>query len=249
MQYSQTNNSLNYRKVSIEPINTIKASFNMIRDQYLFLVLIFFVGNIIAGSVPIVLFGPIFCGFYLCLIGKMAGNKINFDLLFKGFDYFKESLLASFVYFLVVFIIILPPVCILILTIIFFTAQTAQNSYQPGSNVGMNEVVVILVGILFLFLIVVAILVNIFLAFTFILIVDKRLAAMEAIKLSIKAAKKNFWGLLGLNLLFFLLGIMGLCACYFGVFLIPPLHHGAILIIYKKIFDNPIPYELQQQSL
>ena len=55
-------------------------------------------------------------------------------------------------------------------------------------------------------------------------------------KLSMKAAFANFWGLLGLMLLSGLMSFVGVLFCYVGAFLVMPIGFGAIAVAYEQVF-------------
>jgi uncharacterized membrane protein len=75
-------------------------------------------------------------------------------------------------------------------------------------------------------------------AFTFVypLIVDRKLSAIDAIKLSFRAAMANFGRLFVLFLLNGLLSIGGMLLCYVGMFLVFPITYGAIAVAYEQVF-------------
>jgi uncharacterized membrane protein len=74
--------------------------------------------------------------------------------------------------------------------------------------------------------------------FAFPLIADRGLSGLEATKLSIKAGKANFTGILGLLLLNVALGIVGVLACYVGVFFIMPVSLASYAVAYRRVFPE-----------
>ena len=66
-----------------------------IKDRYWLFLGVSLVAMLIGGAVPVVLIGPMMCGLYLCLLAKMRGEQVQFDKLFKGFDYFVPGLVAA----------------------------------------------------------------------------------------------------------------------------------------------------------
>jgi uncharacterized membrane protein len=73
-------------------------------------------------------------------------------------------------------------------------------------------------------------------SFTFLLIVDRRLPGLDALKQSARAAWLNMGGMLGLTCLSTALGMLGMCCCYVGAFLVAPVSLGAIVVAYDKVF-------------
>ena len=72
--------------------------------------------------------------------------------------------------------------------------------------------------------------------FVYPLIVDRKLSAIDAIKLSFRAALSNFWRLLGMVLLTSLMSVVGVLACYVGAFLVMPISYAAIAKAYEQVF-------------
>src|ERR1041384_2365021 len=87
----------------------------------------------------------------------------------------------------------------------------------------------------FVLIIVVAVIASIFFMFAFPLIADRGLKGVDAIKLSIRAGKANAGGILSLVLLNFLLGLVGMLACYVGAFLIMPISFAANAVAFRRI--------------
>ena len=84
----------------------------------------------------------------------------------------------------------------------------------------------------------VSIAVNIFFMFAFPLIADRGLSGLDAVKLSIKAGKANFGGILRLTLLNAALGILGVLACYVGVFFLMPISFASYAVAYRRVFPE-----------
>ena len=230
-----SSNKTPFRKVPVEPIDCLKKSWNLIKGEYLLFLGITFVGMMISNVVPLVLMGPMFCGIYLCYLRKMQGESIKFELLFKGFDYFKDSFIAVLVMTGAIFAILMPLYLIMILGIFASLGLAAE---EEAFGVIMFLVIGILCAVIFLL----AILVGIFFLFIFLLIVDRKMTGWESVKLSARAAWANLWGLVGLFFLCTLLGFIGVLFCYIGAFLVMPVTFGAIAVAYRKIF--PLSEEL-----
>ena len=61
---------------------------------YVLLALIF---SLLSSAVPFILQGPLTAGFHIFVIKKMLGRRADFADLFKGFDFFVPTLVASIV--------------------------------------------------------------------------------------------------------------------------------------------------------
>ena len=85
-------------------------------------------------------------------------------------------------------------------------------------------------------LVVIAVIMFISIGFTFVypLIVDRGIQGFDAVKLSFRAAMANFFGLLGMIFLNFLLSTAGLLLCMVGVYLVLPISYSAISVAYEQ---------------
>ena len=65
--------------------------------QYFWITLgICVVGMIVGGAAPMaVLMGPMMCGIFICFFAMMDNESPTFAMLFKGFDFFIDSLVAT----------------------------------------------------------------------------------------------------------------------------------------------------------
>ena len=92
-----TNNpQIPFQRGVVQPVECLKAGWNLIRNQYWLFVGLCAVGMLIGSSVPLgILMGPMMCGLYLAFFRVRRGLPIEFGTLFKGFDYFGQSVVAS----------------------------------------------------------------------------------------------------------------------------------------------------------
>jgi hypothetical protein len=226
-----------FRTGVIAPVECLKTGWALIKDQYWLFLGIVFVGVFIAGAIPIVLMGPMMVGLYLCFFRKMRGEVVDFGALFKGFDYFAQSLIAALIQMIPIAIVLVPSY------IIFFVVMMTSMPRHGGSmdtdessrflfTVFGTEAVFLVV------ILIVSILVGIFFMFSFPLIADRNLSGVDAVKLSIKAGKANFGGILGLLLVNAALGIIGVLCCYVGVFFIMPVSFASYAIAYRRVFPE-----------
>jgi hypothetical protein len=173
------------------------------------------------------------CGLYLALFQTRRGNPIEFGLLFKGFDYFGDSVVASLLHMIPIVVVFVPSY------ILFYVALFAMMSSQqrggepnPGAMLGFFG----FFAVFWLVMMVLLILVSVIFTFAYPLIVDRRLSGVEAVKLSIRAAFANFWRLLGLLMMTGLMSFVGVLFCYVGAFLVMPISFAAIAIAYEQVF-------------
>jgi hypothetical protein len=216
---------------AVQPMVCLRGGYDLIKDQYWLFVGMCFVAILIGSAVPFgILMGPMMCGLYLAIFQKHRGNQVEFGLLFKGFDYLGESIIATLIHVIPVIVIIVP------FYIAFYGALflilPRSGDPDPGALLGF-------LGAFFVFLFIVMVLImviSVLFTFSYPLIVDRRLGGLDAVKMSAKAAMANFWPLLGLLLLTGLLGFCGVLLCYVGMFLVFPITFAAMSIAYEQVF-------------
>lgn len=232
-----------FRPAVIKSVDCLKEGYALIKDQYWLFLGITVVGLLIGGAVPVVLIGPMMCGIHICLLQKLRGEQVKFETLFKGFEYFTASLIASLIQFIPIF-------CMLIVFYIFFfalffgMAATQQGGGDPGLAIGM----IFMMFVFFLIVMVLAALIQAFFTFMYPLIVDKKLSGMDAVKTSINAVKVNFGGVFGLILLNFGLTLVGALACYVGAFLVMPVTMASYAVAYRKVFPEGFSQPVMPQQ-
>jgi uncharacterized membrane protein len=225
-----------FRTGVIKPTECIKEGWALIKEQYWLFFGISLVGILIGGLVPIVLMGPMMAGIFLCLFERQRGRPVEFSLLFKGFDYFVPSL--------IVMLIKMIPIIILMIPYYIFMVGVMFTTMPRGSHPSSDEQAQFLMsflGVELVFvavIIVVSILVEIFFMFALPLVPDRKLSGLDAVKLSMKAGKANFGGLLGLMLLNALLGILGVLCCFVGVYFYLPVALAAQAVAYRRVFPE-----------
>jgi hypothetical protein len=224
------------RRGVVSPMECLKEGWAGIKDQYWLFLGIIFVGAFVGGAVPVILYGPMMCGVFLCLLSKLRGQPVEFATMFKGFDYFVPGLVAAALQFAPMFILIAP------FYVIMFVAMMAS---QPSGRVNPDEAsayVLTVILLYFGFMVVVLIVsfgVMIFFMFPYALIVDRKMSGLDAVKTSIKAGAANFGGIFGLVALNFLLICAGVLACYVGAFLTMPITWASYATAYRKVFGDP----------
>ncbi|HEX6729654.1 MAG TPA: hypothetical protein VF074_06575, partial [Pyrinomonadaceae bacterium] len=175
--------------------------------------------------------GPMMCGIYLTFFSKRRGLPIEFATVFKGFDYFGQSIIATLIHVVPILVILVPSY--LLFYVGLFLVMPGQ-----GDEPDPSKLFFFLGAMVVFWLVIVCIMIVISVAFTFSypLMVEHRLSGVEAVKLSAKAAFANFWRLLGLSLLSGLLGFAGLLLCYVGVFFVLPISFSALAMAYEQVF-------------
>ena len=224
--------TIEFRRNAVEPMECIKAGWNLIRNQYWLFVGMTAVGVMIGSVVPLgLLMGPMMCGLYLALLQTRRGHPIEFGILFKGFDYFGDSVIATLLHMIPIVVVFVPSY---ILFYVGLFVMMGQQGGEPNSAALLGFFGFF--AVFWLVMMVILIVVSVIFTFAYPLIVDRRLSGIEAVKLSIKAALANFWRLLGLLLLTGLLSFVGVLCCYIGVFFAMPVGFAAIATAYEQVF-------------
>src|SRR6185503_4655342 len=197
---------------------------------------IVFVGAFIGGAVPVVLYGPMMCGVFLCLLRKLRGQPVEFALMFKGFDYFVPGLVAAAIQFIPMIVVLVP--FYIIMFVVMMTSAPSGRASSDEASAYLFMIVMMYFGFMFLILIV-SFAIMIFFLFPFALIVDRGMSGLDAVKTSIKAGTANFGGIFVLLLLNFLLILAGVLVCYVGAFFTMPISWASYATAYRKIFGDP----------
>src|SRR5205807_945506 len=157
-------------------------------------------------------------------------------LLFKGFDQFVPGLIVAVLKALPIFILMIP-------YYIFVFAVMATRMPRGGSPSpdGSRQFMFFFFGaetVFFLMIMVVSILLEIFFIFAFPLVAERKMSGLDAVKLSFKAAKANFGGVVGLVLLNGLFSIVGLLCCIVGLYSYLPVSLAAQAVAYRRVFPD-----------
>jgi hypothetical protein len=229
-----------YRRNVVQPIECLQSAWALVKDQYWLFVGMTAVGLLIGSAVPLgILLGPMMAGLYITFFKTLRRQPIEFGDLFKGFDFFGPSLVATLLHIIPILAIVLPAYFFFYITMV--VSMVAQgNEPNPAAVFGVMG------GFIVFWLIIMVVIVIVSIGFTFAypLVVDRRLSGFDAVKLSFKGAFANFWRLLGMSILAAILGICGLLLCYVGMFLVMPITYGAIAIAYEQVFGLADPAEL-----
>ena len=221
-----------YKRKAVDPVECIKAGWELIKPQYWLFVGMTFVAFFIGSAVPFgILMGPMMCGIYLTCFAQRRRDPVEFGMLFKGFDFFGPSVIATLLHAVPIVAIVVPTYLLFYASVVL--AMVAQgNDPNPMALLGVMgtfSLIVLVVAVLI-------IIISIGFTFAFPLIVDRRLKGMDAVKLSFKAAMANFWRLLAMGLLTAVMSMVGLAFCGIGMYLVFPISYGAIAIAYEQVF-------------
>ncbi len=212
----------------INGVEVYKEAWELMKDQFWLMLGITIVGILIGGAVPIVIIGPMICGIYLCMFDKMDGREVKFERLFKGFEFFGQSLIVA--------IVIMVPMFVLIFAIYIPMVAVAL----AGPRMSESELIPLLIGTVAFELVIAFIMVcfHTLLLFAFPLIADRRLGGIAAMKLSAQAVWHNLGGVASMIGVGFLVAIVGYLMLCIGIYLVLPLIMMASAVAYRRVFPK-----------
>ena len=226
-------NEIEFKRNAVQPIECIKAGWELMRSQYWLFVGMTLVGMIIGSLIPFgILMGPMTCGIYLALFQTRRGQPIEFAVLFKGFDYFGDAVIAALLHYLPMIVIIAPAYVLYIVGMFTMMGASQNGEPNPAAALGFFGIF----GVIWLVIMVLLVVLSVLFTFAYPLIVDRRLSGLNAVKLSIRAGMANFWRLLGMIVLTGLLSSLGVLLCIVGVYLIMPISFAAVAAAYEQVF-------------
>lgn len=218
-------------RVAIRPMDCLSESWHLLSGQYWVFFAITLVGLLIQSFVPLnILTGPMVCGIFFAWFAMMRNETVTFEMLFRGFDYFVPSLIASLILLAVVLIVLLP--CyVLLFAGIAVGAAAGQDTPEIAGLAALLSVSVFFLVALTLMTVIMTLFI-----FVYPLIVDRKLNAINALKTSAAAAWGNLWGVLGILGLTSLIVTVASFLCIVPVFFVTPWCIGAVGIAYRKVF-------------
>ena len=229
-------NASDFKIGVVAPFECLKEGWAAIKDRYWLFLGLALVAKLLGGAVPIVLIGPMMCGWYVCIFAQMRGQPVEFGDLFKGFDYFVQGLVAAAIQTVPLFIVLVPAYAMFFA---FTIASMPHDRYARDQGPPAGFIVGIFLFVLVMMVISLAI--HILFVFAYPLIVDRKLSGWDAIKLSARASMKNFGGMLGLVLLNTGLTFLGAFACYVGAIFVIPITFAADAAAYRRVFPYIAP--------
>jgi hypothetical protein len=228
-----------FKRGAVRPMQCLREGWRLVKDDYWLFLGITFVGVIFGGMAPLgILLGPAFCGIHYCLLRQKRGRHVSFDMLFRGFDYFAQSLIATLIMVVPMIVLIFASYLLFMVGIIGTIAAMPKPAPGQPPDISVIWIFVALVAAYTLAIMVISIVFNFFFFFAYPLIVDRGLSGFEAVRLSTRAAFGNFFGVFGVIVLTQLLGMLGALACYFGMVFVLPITFAMVSVAYAQVFHD-----------
>lgn len=212
----------------LRPIECYKEAWALLKGQYWLIFAIVLVGILVSSTIPILLIGPMMCGIYAALLDKIDGKEVKFEKLFQSFDQFVPGLIVS--------LLITIPVFVMIILIYIPMIVMAM----AGARMNENDLFIFIAGVIAVEVVfgIIMACIHTLLLFSFPLLVDRKLSATDAIKVSAKAVWQNLSGVVGLFGVSFLAIIVGYLLLCIGIYFVIPLIFMANALAYRKIFPS-----------
>ncbi len=229
-----------FRRRAVQPMACLREGWRIIKPHYWLFLGICFIGSLVAGMGPMgILVGPMMCGIHLCLLRAERGLPIEFSMLFKGFDYFMPSLVASLLMVVPTILVMATSYAVFFFGLIAGIAKLGPQQGRggpPGEEFGFYFISLFVV--LFVSIMVFSTLVHAVFFFVYPLIVDRELSGWEATVLSFRAFLGNFFGVLALVILITMLSILSVLALYVGVIFFLPVSMAMTMAAYRQVFPE-----------
>ena len=216
----------------IKPVECLNEAWHLIKSDYWLLFAISLVGGMLAGVTMYVLLGAMVCGIMICYLKKIDGGEVKFDDLWIGMKYLGPSIPIALlfivpivVYFFAAFVTIYSP--LITLAVMGENVEPSVIFATFGIAIAIDLVIAVVMTCLHSLII-----------FAFPLLIDRNLGAVDAIKLSARAALNNKAGIAGLIVLQFGIVLLGELAFCVGIYLTIPILTATSLVAYRKVFPK-----------
>ena len=238
MSYSllSSDQSPEFRVGAVKPFECLSLGWSLVKDQYFLFAGFCLIILALTFCIPFagIIWGAWMCGIFLTLLMKIRGASVSFNDIGKGFSYMSPG-------FIVAFLSGLPFVSVGIGGKLFEVWMDDLERVYPGAEVPtevLMQMVTYLAALVLLYVFCFLVTGVIF-AFAYQLVVDRNLSGWAATKLSARAVRENFGGVMGLLLLELALSTFGIMLCCFGLVLVMPLTKASWAIAYSQVFLPP----------
>ena len=221
-----------FRRADLRAFELLGKSRTLLGQDYWLFLGITAVGILLGSLVPMgILLGRMMVGIHMAYAAKQRGEPVEFGLLFKGFDKFAQSLIATLIILFCSLIVMAPAIALYLFALFGLLHDGGEG----------HEALVILVALVFYAVVfLVSLIVGALFMFVYPLIADRDVSGLDAVKLSVQAALGNVWGVLRLSLVNGLLGLVGVFACFVGAFFVLPFSIGMIWLAYREVFPEEL---------
>ncbi|MDH3493589.1 MAG: hypothetical protein OEM82_08580 [Acidobacteriota bacterium] len=233
---------LDIRRKALSPTQAINDAWSSIGGDYWFYFGISIVAWLIAmasGMIPglsiiigPIVTGPLFAGVFAVFLAKADGEKKEFGAMFDGFKRFQPTVIIGL-------ILSIPGILLQIYQLVALVSDITGmlNPDTREAVLQQSAFPPALIG-LYVFMIVFGLTVGLLLFFSYYLIMDRGMGAVDAIKASSKGVIGNFGRLIVLIFLEGLLMLAGVLACGVGLLFVAPVLYLANANAYRQVFPG-----------
>ncbi|MEO6391254.1 MAG: hypothetical protein ABIP75_05325 [Pyrinomonadaceae bacterium] len=229
---------MEFNRGAIQPVECFRESWALVKPRYGLMLGITLVGVIIGSMGPFgLLLGPMMCGIFLCYLKVLRGEEIEFNTLFKGFEFFMPGFIVALVQVIPLMFIQIPYIgWMMYLTMTNALsaprgrAANPMDIYTPTFFISMGADIVLVTFV--------SVILQGFFVFGYGLVVDREMNGLDAVKLSARAAMANIGGILGIVGINILLGLTGSLLCFVGGIFLIPITMGVWVVAYRKVFPE-----------
>jgi hypothetical protein len=222
---------IQFNKGVVKPMECFREGWELIKDRYWLFFGVTAVGFIIASIVPFcIVLGAMMCGIYYPLFEKSEGRNVEFAQLFKGFEKFMPSLMATLPWAIPLQIVFL----VAYIPLIFAQAMIQSKAVPPETVFSIlifSLVALLVVMIIWIFF-------HPFLMFVYQIITEHQISGWQALKLGFKSVWANLGGVVGLLVLNVLAYSLGALLCGIGAYFVLPLIFANTFVAYRKVFPK-----------
>lgn len=241
MSYSllSPNEDPGFRSGVVKPLECLSGGWHLVKGQYFLFIGLCLIIVILVTCIPVagIIYGAWMAGIYCALLASMRGEPVYFNMITKGFEFFGAA-------FLVALLSGLPFALLGIgVKLMELRFDQIEKVYPSGTTVPEDVLAEQLtyLGALVLAFAVFHLITGLIFPFAYQLVVERHLSGWQAIKLSARASRANFGGVLGLVVLEIILGGLGILLCCVGLFFVMPVMKGAWAVAYRQVFPAPPP--------
>ncbi len=233
-------NNSDFYPSAINAGDCVSNAWNLVKQNYGMYLGIALIAMILSGCIPCVslfLVGPILGGVYYVVLREMNGEPVEFGMMFKGFEKFVPLMVIGLVQ-------AIPEIIGQILRIVVQVGNFGLSNgkgkdfdfFAPNGPELLASGALIVIAIVAFVLIIFGVAWRVLLFFAIPLAMERDLNAVDAIKLSARAAMSNVGGLIVLFIFEFLIALLGILALCIGIFFVIPILYAANAFAYRQVF-------------
>jgi len=219
----------------------VSNAWEMLKRNYGMYLGIGLIAIILTGCIPclnVFIMGPVMGGVYYVALRDMRGEPVEFGMMFKGFEKFVPLMIIG----------LIQSIPGIIAQFVQYGVRFAElgignrdgdfQFFQSGNNdLAIASGIMVFAVVIGLIFVVISVVWWAVFFFAVPLVIEYDLNAIDAIKLSARAAMNNLGGMIVLMLLQMLISLLGLLMICLGVFLFSiPLIFVTNAFVYRQVF-------------